>query len=206
MIENQHLQIKNFKYVNLLNNEPLKEFIAIILETQKKKSKILIKEKNFPQKREYKITLSRALSEDGPILKERSLASVRRARLKEKKNLQNNKKEMNIQKVVREVRIPDVITIQELSNRMAEQASKIIKHLFDMGVTATINHTIDSDTAEYIVKEFGNKPIREKNPDLKFINLDSEKKHFFESRPPIVTIMGHVDHGKTSLLDAMRKN
>ena len=101
--------------------------------------------------------------------------------------------------------IPDKITIQELSNRMAIQASGIIKHLLGMGVVATINHTIDADTAEYLVKEFGNIPIREKKPELNAQKLTSSENKNLTSRPPIVTVMGHVDHGKTSLLDALRK-
>ena len=137
--------------------------------------------------------------------RERSLASVKRARLKEKKNQDLEKTKVEIKKVVHEVNIPDKISIQELSNRMAMQASGIIKHLLGMGVVATINHTIDADTAEYLVKEFGNIPIREKKPDLNIFKPEKIDSQNLKSRPPIVTIMGHVDHGKTSLLDALRK-
>ena len=137
--------------------------------------------------------------------RERSLASVRRARLKEKKNQDTENKKIETKKIVHEVNIPNKITIQELSNRMAMQASGIIKHLLGMGVVATINHTIDADTAEYLVKEFGNIPIREKKPDLNTQQLDSKKGENLKPRAPIVTVMGHVDHGKTSLLDSLRK-
>ena len=129
---------------------------------QQKKSS-LGKDKGFSSKREYKLTVSKALTDDVMEGRERSLASVRRARLKEKKNQDLNKKKIETKKIIREINIPNKITIQELSNRMAVQASDIIKHLLDMGVTATINHTIDADTAEYLVKEFGNVPKREKN-------------------------------------------
>ena len=170
---------------------------------QKKGS--LGKDRNFGAKREYKLTLSKALSDEVLEGRERSLASVRRARLKEKKNLDPNKTKIETKKIIHEVNIPDKITIEELSNRMATQASNIIKHLLGMGVVATINHTIDADTAEYLVKEFGNIPVKEQKPELNILKSDNKDKKNQKSRPPIVTVMGHVDHGKTSLLDCLRK-
>ena len=165
----------------------------------------LSKNRITTSKREYKLTLSKALTDDVMEGRERSLASVIRARLKEKKNQNSDDKKIEIKKIIREINIPDTINIKELSNRMAIQTSSIIKHLLGMGVVATINHTIDADTAEYLVKEFGNIPIREKKPDLSIQKLVNKESRSLKPRSPIVTVMGHVDHGKTSLLDALRK-
>ena len=114
------------------------------------------------------------------------------------------RRKKEFKKVIKEVKIPEQITIQELSNRMAEKSSEIIKFLFNMKVMATINHNIDKDTAEYIVKEFGHKPILEEEPSIRQENLKKNLKVKLNQRPPVVTIMGHVDHGKTSLLDSLR--
>ena len=103
------------------------------------------------------------------------------------------------------MKIPEQITIQELSNRMAEKSSEIIKFLFNMKVVATINHNIDKDTAEYIVKEFGHNPILEDQPSVASSKIKEKFSGEVKVRPPVVTIMGHVDHGKTSLLDALRE-
>ena len=110
------------------------------------------------------MTVSRALNVEEIEIKQRSLASVKRA-LKRKKNSYRKLKKKEFKKVIRDVKIPDQISIQELSNRMAERSSDIIKFLFNMKVVATINHVIDKDTAEYIVKEFGHKPIIEETPN-----------------------------------------
>ena len=169
------------------------------------KNKEKSSDKNFPTRREHKLTISRAMDVEEFEIKQRSLASVKRARLKEKKSLKSgDEARKEFKKVIRDVKIPAQITIQELSNRMAEQSANIIKFLLNMGVKATINHSIDKDTAEYIVKEFGHIPVVDntsKDHLEKTANID---KSNFHPRPPIVTIMGHVDHGKTSLLDSLR--
>ncbi len=161
------------------------------------------KSKFSTKKRETKLTVSRALSEDLEF-KSRSLASIKRAREKElrvSKNQINDEVNTNFK---RNINIPEFITIRDLANRMAEQSSNIIKHLMGMGVAVTINHTIDSDTAEYLVKEFGHNPIREKKADEIIKDIKETKSENLKNRPPIITVMGHVDHGKTSVLDVIR--
>ena len=143
---------RNFDIRKLAEERATKRFKGLDQDKSQKKSS-LGKDKDFSSKRENKLTISKALDDEALEGKERSLASVRRARLKEKKNQDADDQKVEIKKTVYEVNIPDKITIQELSNRMAMQASGIIKHLLGMGVVATINHSIDADTAEYLVKE-----------------------------------------------------
>jgi len=177
---------------------------AFIKKDDKSPVKSKLKIKGNIEKRDFKLTISRALNVEEIEIKQRSLASVKRARLKEKRSNPDSEDKKEFKKVVRDVKIPEQISIQELSNRMAERSNDVIKFLFNMKVVATINHVIDKDTAEYIAKEFGHNPVVEETPSLeisKKVKLESDN---LDKRPPIVTIMGHVDHGKTSLLDALR--
>ena len=156
------------------------------------------------RKRDYKLTLSRALS-DNDIERQRSFASVKRAREKQIKKTEVNGDNL---KITREVSIPEFITIQELSNRMAEKASSVIKFLLEKNVKVTVNHSIDADTAEFIVGEFGHKAIRGDVTEdkIKKIVTEEDIDQGNDPRAPVVTVMGHVDHGKTSLLDALRQS
>ena len=155
------------------------------------------------KKREVKLTVSRALSDEIEA-RERSLASVRRAREKENKNQNKEQNKDNVKLIKRDINIPEAITVRELANRMAEQSSNVVKYLFGMGVTVTINQTLAADTAEFLVKEFGHNPIREEKADEIIQKIKASRTENLKNRPPIVTVMGHVDHGKTSVLDVLR--
>ena len=155
------------------------------------------------KKREVKLTVSRALSDEIEA-RERSLASVKRAREKENKIQNKDQIKENLKPIKRDINIPEAITVRELANRMAEQSSNVIKHLFGMGVTVTINQTLAADTAEYLVKEFGHNPIREEKAEEIIKKIKASRAENLQNRPPIVTVMGHVDHGKTSVLDVLR--
>ncbi len=191
---------KNFAR-KFIEQQATKDFIK---KDGKPTGKSKLKLKGPIDKRDFKLTVSRALNVEEIEIKQRSLASVKRARLKEKKTNPSNEEKKEFKKVLRNVKIPEQITIQELSNRMAEKSSDIIKFLFNMKVIATINHNIDKDTAEYIVKEFGHTPVLEDEPVLEMNQVKEKLEGDVQIRPPVVTIMGHVDHGKTSLLDALR--
>ncbi|MDX1921707.1 MAG: translation initiation factor IF-2 [Alphaproteobacteria bacterium] len=149
------------------------------------------------------IQLSGADGEVEVMQRTRSLASARRAREKQMRQMMSKEQV----KIVRDIVIPEFITVQELANRMAERAGDVIKSLMKLGVMATITQTIDADTAELVASEFGHRYTRVAEADVE-IGLDqqtAEKAEDLLPRAPVVTIMGHVDHGKTSLLDAIRK-
>jgi len=174
--------------------------------TRRLKGELPQKGKLGSKKRELKLTISRALSDEDTETRGRSLASLRRAKQKENRDLKKEENKDHLKPVKRDVKIPEVITIRELANRMAEQSSNIIKHLMGMGVTATINHSINADIAEYLVQEFGHNPIKEQKAEEIIEKIKEVKTENLKSRPPIVTVMGHVDHGKTSVLDVLRKS
>ena len=197
----QEVKKRNFAR-KFVEQQATKDFIK---KDDKTASKSKLKLKTSVDKRNFKLTVSRALNVEEIEIKQRSLASVKRARLKEKKGKPEGEDKKEFKKVIKEVKIPEQISIQELSNRMAEKSSEIIKFLFNMKVVATINHNIDKDTAEYIVKEFGHKPIIEEKPSIQSDKTEKKLEGEIKNRPPVVTIMGHVDHGKTSLLDALRQ-
>jgi translation initiation factor IF-2 len=148
-----------------------------------------------------KLTVTRALSGEDDS-RARSLAALRRAREKEKRAHQQAGPSA---KQVRDVVVPEAITVQDLANRMAERGADLVKALFKMGMPVTLTQTIDQDTAELLVTEFGHRIKRVSEADIDIDSAaDVDAPESLKSRPPVVTIMGHVDHGKTSLLDAIR--
>ena len=156
------------------------------------------------RRRSGKLTINQALSDQGG--RQRSIASLRRRQEKVKRRqiTENIERE----KIIRDVQVPDAITVQELANRMAERSATVVKTLMTNGIMATQNQTVDADTAILIVEEFGHNPVRISASDVEDAILkydDSDDNESLEERAPIITVMGHVDHGKTSLLDAIRK-
>ncbi len=155
------------------------------------------------RRRSAKIDVQAAI--EGEDERVRSLASVRRQRERERRQAELELLRSDQVKVVREVVLPETIAVQELANRMAARTGDVIKTLMKLGVMATITQTLDADTAELVVQEFGHRVKRVSEADVEAgLEGEADADAELQPRPPVVTVMGHVDHGKTSLLDALR--
>ncbi|MEM9477829.1 MAG: translation initiation factor IF-2 [Pseudomonadota bacterium] len=153
-------------------------------------------------RRSGKLTLNQALA-GGEGGRQRSLAAMKRKQERARQKAMGGPVER--EKVVREVKLPEAIMVGELANRMAERVADVVKALMTNGIMATQNQTIDADTAELIIEEFGHKVVRVSDADVEdVIDQVEDKEDDLKARPPVITVMGHVDHGKTSLLDAIR--
>ena len=212
--ESKNVNIKTTKYqANNFEKQSVKVNTDLNKEesnkrTSSKKQRADLKKqlslgKGTTRRQTGKMTIQQAYEDEE---RQRSLASIRRAREKEKKSLEEKTiNEPNNKPIVREVKVPEFITVQELANRMAARVAEVIKVLIKNDIAATATQTIDADTAELVVLEFGHKTKRVSEADIEIgLSITKENKSDAVIRPPIVTVMGHVDHGKTTLLDSIR--
>ena len=154
-------------------------------------------------RRTGRLTLNQALANTGEG-RQRSMAAIRRKQERTKQKMLGQNVEH--EKIIRDVQLPEAIMVQELANRMAERLPAVIKSLMANGIMVSQNETIDADTAELIISEFGHRVLRVSDSDVEDVIAPiSDDEKDLQVRPPVITIMGHVDHGKTSLLDAIRK-
>ncbi len=158
---------------------------------------------NMNAYRNARVSMSDDDEDDGVVHQRRSLASIKRSR--EKERLKHQEQLKSQEKIIREVIIPETITVQELANRMSEKGATVVKILMKLGMMVTITQTIDADTAELVVSELGHKFKRVAESDVEeILKKEEDNPDNMIDRSPVVTVMGHVDHGKTSLLDALR--
>lgn len=162
--------------------------------------------KTFGEERRIKnkLTISEALSDEEEH--GRSLAALRRARIKEREQ-QKQEQQKPTKAQSRLITLPEVITVADLANRMAERSAEVVKRLLKLGAPATVNETIDADVAELVAQDFGHsvKRVRDADVETDILTVEKDDPSKLVPRPPVVSVMGHVDHGKTSLLDALRK-
>ena len=171
-------------------------------ESRKQQSPRTPKGGDNDRRRSGKLTLTQALNDEGG--RQRSMAAIRRKQEREKRKMLDSNQER--EKVVRDVQVPETIVVQELANRMAERVSDVVKSLMTNGMMVTQNQSIDADTAELIIQEFGHKIVRVSDADVEdVIDAIKDDPKSLKPRAPVITVMGHVDHGKTSLLDVIRK-